>query len=115
MKQDIDYTFSFDAGHVCTQADGPCNFPHGHSYVLIVRCRGGHMQAECQNGHIQKIVQAMLDEFFIHKWLNESLRMELPTLENIAEWIFHYLDSKCQVLQAVVLYDGPSHQAIYKK
>ena len=108
MKHEIEHSFSFESGHVASHKEGPCSFPHGHSYILIVCCEAFVLQDQCD------LVQAMIDNYFHRKWLNETLKMAAPLLDDLAQWIFHFLDCKLSGLKAIKLYDSPLNFVCYK-
>jgi len=81
---EVEKIFSFEAGHTLEHHKGYCSRPHGHSYTLRVAVRrktlskGGMVM---DFGDISEIVRPMIDEFFEHRWLNETLQMQDPTAE----------------------------------
>lgn len=115
-------TFTFEAGHTLTHHDGKCRHPHGHSYILTV-----HIIAEelIQTGpktnmvmdfsDISRITKQMLDEHLDHKWLNETLNSDSPTVEFIAKWIFDYLEPRLPQLSAVSLHETANSQVTYRR
>lgn len=110
MNNEIEHSFSFESGHVSPLCESPCaHLAHGHSYLLILRCEPCLLQADCE------IVHAMIERYFHGKWLNDSLNIACPELAHLAEWIFHFLDSKIAGLMSVKLYDSPANHRIVHK
>lgn len=60
-----------------------------------------------------EIVHAMIERYFHGKWLNDSLNIACPELPHLAEWIFHFLDSKVVGLKSVKIYDSPANHIYY--
>ena len=119
---EIEKTFTFEAGHTLPHHDGKCVHPHGHSYVLKVAVRKDHLEKEGPHQgmvvdfhSIKDVVKPMLDEFFDHQWLNNSLQLESPTAEAIAQWVFTYLESKIDGLYRVTIYETATSCASFTK
>lgn len=117
---EVEKIFTFEAGHVLHQHDGICSRPHGHSYVLKVAVRKeqllstGPQQGMVVDFHqIRSVVNPMLDDFFDHHWLNDTLKMESPTAESIAKWIFDYLYLKIDGLYRVTICETATSSASY--
>jgi 6-pyruvoyltetrahydropterin/6-carboxytetrahydropterin synthase len=107
---EVEKSYSFEAGHACLQTPGACSFPHGHSYVLIVRFDLPDLQYDC--GEIDRQIGRMLDQYFECKWLNDSLQLEDPSLRTITKWIFDYLKDKLPYIKACELYDSPLRKEV---
>lgn len=119
---ELEKTFTFEAGHVLKHHDGRCKNPHGHSYVLTIHLRsntlvpsGPKTNMLVDFNDIAAIVKPMLDDYLEHKWLNDTLQTDSPTVEFIAKWIFEYLESSLPGLHAVSLYETATSRVIYKK
>ena len=117
---EIEKSFSFEAGHVLEHHDGACSQPHGHSYVLRVALRSpslvdeGPQQGMVMDFHrIRAAVQPMIEEYFDHKWLNDTLNTEHPTAESMVKWIFDYLDPRLEGLYRVTVCETPTSCASY--
>lgn len=117
---EIEKSFSFEAGHVLRFHDGACSRPHGHSYVLKVAFRkrslipDGPQQGMVLDFHrIRAVVKPMIDQYFDHQWLNETLNMHSPTVESIAKWIFDYLSPRLEDLYRVSVCETPTSCASY--
>ena len=119
---EVEKVFSFEAGHVLQHHDGACSQPHGHSYKVKIAIRKNHLEnAGPQQGmvidfhRIRDVVKPMIDEYFDHHWLNDTLHTESPTAEAIAKWIFNYLDSRLEGLCRVSVYETETSCASYMK
>lgn len=62
---------------------------------------------------IKRAVQPMLEEFFDHQWLNDSLHVENATAEVIAQWIFTYLEPKIKGLSRITVFETATSSASY--
>lgn len=80
--------YCFEAGHSICDENSPCSYPHGHSWVLEVQCFDAMLS---QSGHICKVLSEMIEQFFMHKWLNSTLNTSQPTLDFIVNWIRNHL------------------------
>ncbi len=108
MNREVEHSFCFEAGHACTtDSISACSFPHGHSFVLIVRRRVQELQAD--NDTAVAIIQKMLDVSFQHKWLNVTLCSNNTDLEYISEWIVNFLRDKIVGLSEIVIYNSADH------
>ena len=117
---EIEKRFSFEAGHVLEVHDGKCAFPHGHSYQLTVAVRGEKLQTTgpsqgmvCDFQNISSVVKPMVEEYFDHRWLNETLHTNSPTAEVMAQWIFEYLQPKIPGLYKVSVAETATASATY--
>ena len=117
---EIEKRFSFEAGHVLEAHDGKCAFPHGHSYQLSVVVRGEKLHTSgpsqgmvCDFHDISSVVKPMIEEYFDHRWLNETLHTNSPTAERIAQWIFEYLQPKLPGLYKVSVGETATSSATY--
>jgi 6-pyruvoyltetrahydropterin/6-carboxytetrahydropterin synthase len=119
---EIEKTFRFEAGHVLTHHDGKCRRPHGHSYVLTVHLRTEQLISKGPKTNmlidftdIGTIVKPMIEQYFDHHWLNDTLECDSTTVEFIAKWIFDYLDPHLPGLHAISLYETASARVIYSR
>ena len=117
---EIEKWFSFEAGHSLVHHEGQCAALHGHSYRFALFLRSETLQTAgssqgmvrdfCQ---ISLVVKPMIEEYFDHKWLNETLKTEAPTAEVIARWIFEYLQPKLPELHKVTVFETATAAASY--
>lgn len=119
---EIQETFSFEAGHVLKHHDGRCKDPHGHSYVLIVHVSGKELINSGPKTNmiidfydIINVVKPMIDKYFDHKWLNDTLISDSVTVEYMAKWIFDYLEKKIKGLSAITVCETPTSRVTYRK
>ena len=101
--------YRFEAAHRLPHHNGKCSRLHGHSWELIVELRGDALQSLGPKqgmitdfGDISTEVKPLLDHYLDHHFLNDSLTMENPTSEAIAEWIYAQLKPRfSRLLRAV--------------
>lgn len=118
---EVKKTFKFESGHVLCHHDGKCSQPHGHSYVLTL-----HLSSETliKSGpktnmvidftDIKTIVQPMIDEYFDHRWINDTLKTDSPTVEFMSKWIYDFLKPKLPLICAVTLFETHSSSVTYR-
>jgi 6-pyruvoyltetrahydropterin/6-carboxytetrahydropterin synthase len=118
---ELEKSFSFEAGHLLDHHDGKCRYPHGHSYVIKVFIRSSHLitSGPMKNmvtdfANISKFVKPMIEQYFDHKWLNDTLESDSPSAEYIAYWIFHYLKPHLPGLHAITVCETETAAATYK-
>ena len=117
---EIEKIFRFEAGHCLHHHDGQCSQPHGHSYVLSVIIRAKDLVASGPKknmvvdfGDLSESVKPMIDNYFEHKWLNDTLETDSPTAEYIAKWIYNHLKPGIPNLYSISLYETASSRATY--
>ena len=117
---EVEKSFSFEAGHVLVHHNGRCAEPHGHSYVISVRLRAQDLIKDGPKKNmvfdfieINEIVKPMIDEYFEHKWLNDTLETDSPTTEFISRWIYDYLVKKVPYLTAVTVQETATSKVTY--
>jgi len=117
---ELEKTFNFEGGHVLTHHDGKCSCPHGHSYVLIVKIRGSNLTSSGPKknmlidfGEISKAVLPMIEKYFDHHWINDTLNTDSPTSEYIAKWIFDHLSPMLPGLYAITLQETEKSKVTY--
>lgn len=118
----IERTYSFSAGHQLHHHDGPCKRPHGHSYRLGIFLRGQKIENE---GHktnmlldfmdVDKFVAPMIEEYFDHRWINDTLDTDSPSSEFIAHWIYKHLKPKLPLLYRVSVSETSRSKAVYEE
>lgn len=113
--------FRFEAGHVLTYHDGKCREPHGHSYILTVHLSGKRLIHEGPKKNmlvdfsdVTAIVKPMIEKYFDHRWLNDSLECDSPTVEFIAQWIFEFLSDAIPCLSAITVHETSTSKVTYR-
>lgn len=113
--------FHFEAGHCMTYHDGKCREPHGHSYILVVHLTGENLiETGCKKNmlvdfhDISAIVKPMIEKYFDHKWLNNTLDSDSPSVEFMARWIFEYLVPFIPLLSAITLHETSTSKVTYR-
>ena len=116
----LEKTFFFEAGHTLEHHDGKCKSPHGHNYGLtITLCNtkinssGPKKNMLIDFNDVSRLVRPMLDEYFDHKWLNDTLDTDSPTAEYIAFWIYNHLKPQIALLHSVTINETPTNKVIY--
>lgn len=117
---ELEKSFTFEAGHELRHHDGKCKTPHGHSYVLTVILRADTLIAEGPKQNmlidfydVSQVVKPMIEEYFDHKWINETLQADSATVEFMAHWIYHYLKPKLPLLYAISMNETSSSKVTY--
>ena len=117
---DLEKTFHFEAGHALTHHDGKCRQPHGHSYKLTIHIRSTELHSSGSKTNmvvdfsdITSLVNPMINQFFDHHWINETLQTDSPTAEFMAQWIYHYLKPHLPLLHAVTLHETNTSKVTY--
>jgi 6-pyruvoyltetrahydropterin/6-carboxytetrahydropterin synthase len=117
---EVEKTFSFEAGHILDHHDGKCRQPHGHSYVMKIKLRTNQLDPSGPKKNmvidftsISLIVKPMIEHYFDHKWLNDSLETDAPTAEFIAHWTYHYLEPLLPNLYSVTISETNTSNATY--
>ncbi|MEB3250212.1 MAG: 6-carboxytetrahydropterin synthase QueD [Merismopediaceae bacterium] len=90
--------FRFEAAHRLPHHPGKCQRLHGHSWLGRVYLHSdrlipaGEEQGMVMDfGRLQDYLTPLLEDYLDHYYLNETLGMESPTSEAIAEWIAQQL------------------------
>lgn len=118
---EIKKSYKFEAGHSLAYHDGKCKHPHGHSYLMTVHIAkksliptGPKTNMVIDFGDISKVVKPMIEEYFDHRWLNETLKSDSPTAEFIAQWIYEYLQKELSDVVAVTVNETESSSVTYR-
>jgi 6-pyruvoyltetrahydropterin/6-carboxytetrahydropterin synthase len=119
---EIEKAFTFEAGHILKNHDGKCAIPHGHSYTLIVKLRSATLVKEGPKinmildfSDISSIVKPMIETYFDHRWLNDTLHCESPTVEFMTKWIYDFLKPNLSGLYSVTLNETATSGASYRE
>lgn len=117
---EIEKIFTFEAGHALHHHDGHCRQPHGHSYILTVHIRSETLIADGPKRNmvidfadISAVVAPMVDQYFDHRWLNDTMETDSPTVEFMAKWIYDFLKPLLPALTAVTLNETATSKVTY--
>ncbi len=90
--------FKFEASHQLMDHDGKCARLHGHSWVMWVEVRGDSLFTDgpkrnmlMDYADLKIAVKPLVSEFLDHHHLNDTLSVDMPTSEYIAEWAYDKL------------------------
>ena len=115
----LEKIFHFEAGHTLA-ATGKCARPHGHSFTLTIALCSETLQSDGPEKNmvqdllaLNNLVEPMIDRYLDHRWLNETLENDSPTLEFICRWIYDHLKPIIPQLSSVCLAENPFCKAIY--
>ncbi len=101
-------------GNVGTYTDTPMFLSLSCVLPLLVT-EGAEKGMVMDFAHISQIVRPMIDQYFDHKFLNETLLSETTTAEWIAEWIYRHLHQEIPKLYSVTLYETATSSATYTR
>jgi len=108
MKIQLRKEYTFEAAHMLPLHDGKCRRLHGHSFKMRVVVEGDVLQVQGSKSgmlmdyaDLSAIVKPVVETFLDHHYLNETLKMENPTSELIATWLYHYLKPQIPLLVAI--------------
>jgi 6-pyruvoyltetrahydropterin/6-carboxytetrahydropterin synthase len=114
----IGHAFTFEAAHRLTNIapDHKCYRMHGHSYRVELEFEGAIDQ---QTGfvidfyEIERVFKPVIEQLD-HHCLNEVEGLPLPSVENIAIWIWDHTKPLLPQLARVKLYETANCWAIYE-
>ena len=116
----IKRTYHFEAGHNLPLVKGKCQTPHGHSFLLKVSLKSPTLKTKGTEKNmitpfekIDALVMPMMQKWFDHKWLNESLKTDAPTCEFMAKWIYDHLKPNLPALYSIEVSENALCTAIY--
>ena len=115
--------FTFEAAHRLPHHDGKCARLHGHSWTGWIVLEGEALQSSGpQQGmivdyaDITERIRQLVEEHLDNHYLNESTRLESPTSEEIARWIFERVASLFgDLLAAVIIEETCTSRAEYRR
>jgi 6-pyruvoyltetrahydropterin/6-carboxytetrahydropterin synthase len=118
----ISKTFRFEAAHHLPHHDGKCARVHGHSWVGVVEVRANTLITDgpkvgmvMDYGDISDVVEFVVGEYLDHYDLNVTLRLENPTSEAIAQWLFRQLEQDLPGLVAVTIRETCTSECRYAR
>lgn len=114
--------FTFEAAHKLPHHDGKCQRLHGHSWVGVVNVAGHSLRPDgakqgmvMDYSDIKEVLAPIVNEYLDHQYLNESLKLESPTSEAIAQWLFNQLRDKLDGLQSVEIHETCTSRCVYSE
>jgi 6-pyruvoyltetrahydropterin/6-carboxytetrahydropterin synthase len=114
--------FTFEAAHALPHHEGKCRRLHGHSWAGWVEVEGDRLEASGPStgmvmdfGYIAAAVKPLVADFLDHHFLNESLEMESPTSEAVAQWVFMRLQSAGLSVSAVTIEETCTSVCTYRE
>lgn len=121
MSWTLEKEFQFEASHVLPHHLGKCSRLHGHSWKGRLVCEGHYLQESgSQMGmlvdysEMKKAIKPLLKDYLDHHHLNETLKLESPTSEVIARWIFEKTKPHLPALVAVIIDETCTSRCIYR-
>jgi 6-pyruvoyltetrahydropterin/6-carboxytetrahydropterin synthase len=121
MKWRVEKEFRFEASHQIPSHQGKCQRLHGHSWKGRLICESDELQTSgpsagmCVDfGEMSKAVEGLVVEYLDHWHLNDTLKLENPTAEEVARWIFERVKSKLPNLTSVVIDETCTSRAEYR-
>jgi 6-pyruvoyltetrahydropterin/6-carboxytetrahydropterin synthase len=119
---DLKKRFGFEAAHYLPQHQGKCRRMHGHSWVGWVEVTGSQLKTTGPEsgmvmdfGCLAEAVKPMVEDYLDHYCLNESLGLESPTSETIAQWIFRHLSAKNLPITTVTIEETCTSVCTYRE
>lgn len=112
--------FKFEAAHHLPSHDGKCQRLHGHSWVGYLYLQGFALVQSGPKtgmvmdfGDVKKIINPLVDDYLDHYYLNESLKLESPTSESVAQWIYDRIKPDLPELIAVRIDETCTSSCLY--
>lgn len=107
--------FTFEAAHELPNHPGKCRKLHGHSYVLTVtvdRPVDPHSGMGIDFGDLKRIVRREVVDVLDHTYVND--RIDNPTAEVVAVWIWRTLENELPGLVEVELHETENCSVVYR-
>ena len=110
--------FQMECAHLLPKvpAGHKCGRLHGHSYRIQIHVRGPVPKETgwiVDFADIKKAFQPLYDQLD-HRYLNEIERLENPTSENLARWIWQRLKPALPVLSKIVVSETCTTGCVYQ-
>ena len=100
--------FTFESAHRLPNHGGKCARLHGHSYRMRVTCSSDELTKIGPSAgfvidyyDIRRAVEPIVEDLLDHRYLNESTKLENPTVELLAEWLWGLLKPKLRSLSEI--------------
>lgn len=113
--------FTFEAAHFLPHHEGKCKRLHGHSWAGWVEVEGDQLHTSGPSSGmvmdfacIAAAVKPMVEQFLDHYLLNESLGLESPTSEAVAEWVYGMLRRQGLPVSAVTIEETCTSVCTYR-
>ena len=114
--------FRFEAAHHLPKHDGKCQRVHGHSWVGRIEVTGGALQPSgpkagmlVDYADLSAAIEPWWKNYLDHWDLNETTKLENPTSEELARWIFLKLKPSLPGLAAVEIEETCTCKARYSE
>lgn len=107
--------FEFQAAHHLPNHPGKCHNLHGHTYHLEVICEGPVDETSgmvVDFADVKAVVRERVLDLVDHTLLND--RIENPTAERIAAWIWDRLSDSALPLAEIRLYETPTCYVVHR-
>ena len=111
----VKVTFDFEAAHRLPHHPGPCRELHGHSYRLVVsveRKVAAETGIAIDFADLKRIVRREVVDPLDHTYVND--RIDNPTAEVMAEWIWNALREPLAGLAEVELWETRGCAVVYR-
>lgn len=111
----VKVAFDFEAAHRLPHHAGKCRELHGHSYHLVVsveRPVAPESGMAVDFADVKSVVRAEVVDRLDHTYVND--RIENPTAEVMAVWIWNALRERLSGLSEVELWETRSCAVVYR-
>lgn len=112
--------FTFEAAHQLPHHDGKCQRLHGHSWVGVVNVLGDQLQTEgakqgmvMDYSDIKAVLKPLVEDYLDHHYLNDTLKIESPTSEAVAKWLFERLRDRLPGLHSIEIHETCTSRCLY--
>jgi 6-pyruvoyltetrahydropterin/6-carboxytetrahydropterin synthase len=118
----LEKKFTFEASHVLPNHDGKCSRLHGHSWQGAIICEGKELQMLGSKagmlidyGDLSSAIKPFVEDYLDHWHLNDTTRLENPTSELLAKWVYDNLKKILPNLVAVRIEETCTSAATYRE
>lgn len=118
MRARIIKDFRFEAAQTLPTLPGDhkCKRMHGHSFKVEIVVEGEvnpQIGWVYDHADISRAMKPILDQVD-HSYLNEIEGLEVPTIENMAAWLWRKLAPQLPGLCEIVIHETPSARCIFR-
>lgn len=117
----IEKEFTFEAAHQLPHHDGKCKRLHGHSFRGRLICEGHELRNQgpkqgmlVDYADLKAAIEPLMREYLDHHFLNETLKLESPTAEEIARWIYDRVKTQLPAITAVAIDETCTSRCEYR-